>query len=150
MPKSGSKVRQAASRLPKPNVRNTNIGMAEYTPARMGQLLEMGGVLETVAQELARAARKRAHNNRKRIKRGATLRPCDETPLWNALVSHVQPRLAKRGARALLARELDLHRARIGEYFFRRTAMPDAERTLTLLLWLARQPTTAGVLPARK
>lgn len=52
----------------------------------------------------------------------------------------IRPKLRKRGARALLARELGLHRARMGEFFFRRTGMPDAERTLRLLLWLARQP----------
>jgi len=51
----------------------------------------------------------------------------------------VQPNLKKRGQRALLARELGLHRARIGEYFGRKSAMPDAERTLELLIWLGRQ-----------
>ena len=74
------------------------------------------------------------------IKRGATLRPSHDTPLWNALVSLVGPRLRRRGARTLLARELGLHRARVGEYFKRTSAMPDAERTLRLLVWLSRQP----------
>lgn len=61
-------------------------------------------------------------------------------PLWNALLALVGPRLHRRGARALLARELGVHRARIGEYFKRWSAMPDAERTLRLLVWLSRQP----------
>jgi len=56
------------------------------------------------------------------------------------VVALVGPRLRRRGARALLARELGLHRARIGEYFNRPSAMPDAERTLRLLVWLSRQP----------
>jgi hypothetical protein len=60
--------------------------------------------------------------------------------LWNALAALVRPRLRRRGAGALLARELGLHRARIGEYFNRRSTMPDAERTLRLLMWLSRQP----------
>ena len=74
-----------------------------------------------------------------RTGRGGTLRPSMETPLWNAVVTIVRPRLRRRGARALLARELGVHRARIGEYFGRQTAMPDAERTLRLLIWLSRQ-----------
>jgi hypothetical protein len=52
----------------------------------------------------------------------------------------VLPKLQRRGTKALLARELGLHRARMGDYFIRRRAMPDAERTLHLLTWLARQP----------
>ena len=71
------------------------------------------------------------------------MRPSDDTPLWNALVSLVAPRLRRRGARTLLARELGLHRARSGEYFNRHSAMPDAERTLRLLVWLSRQPLDA-------
>ena len=123
--------------------------MAEYVPARLGQLLEIVEMLDYVARELAREARKRVEARRPRPKRGATLRPSAETPLWNALAAAIRPRLARRGARALLARELDLHRARIGEYFDRKSAMPDAERALELLLWLGRQPPLPGDPPAR-
>lgn len=65
------------------------------------------------------------------------MRPSSETPLWNAVISMVKPHLKHRGDRALLARELDVHRARVGEFFDRQTAMPDAERALQLLLWLS-------------
>jgi len=75
----------------------------------------------------------------KRKARGGTLRPGAETPLWNALVEEVRPLLRKRGTRALLARELAVHRTRITEFFITQHAMPDAERTLELLLWLGRQ-----------
>jgi transcriptional regulator with XRE-family HTH domain len=51
----------------------------------------------------------------------------------------VEPLLAQRGSRALLARELGLHRSQVSKFFRRKSAMPDAERTLQLLVWLARQ-----------
>ncbi|MBI5422994.1 MAG: hypothetical protein HZA32_02835 [Opitutae bacterium] len=114
--------------------------MPEYTPARLAHLLAIADILESAARELARETRKRVEARKPRARRGGTLRPSVETPLWNALASAVKRRLIKRGDRALLARELDLHRARIGEYFFEGKAMPDAERALQLLLWLSRQP----------
>jgi len=95
--------------------------------------------LEEISRELARAARKRVSNQRARTKRGATLRPGPETPLWNALIAMAEPTLRRRGAKATLARELGLHRARVSEYFGRRSSMPDAERALQLLVWLSRQ-----------
>ncbi len=114
--------------------------MSDYQPAKMASLLALAEIIDLAARELAKEARKRAEARRPRKKRGSTLRPSAETPLWNALAAAVKPHLAKRGARALLARELDLHRARVGEYFFSGEAMPDAERALQLLVWLSRQP----------
>ena len=67
------------------------------------------------------------------------MRPGLDTPLWQAVVRAVRPHLRERGAKALLARELGVHRARVGEFFIKETAMPDAERTLLLLTWLARR-----------
>lgn len=106
----------------------------------MAEAMAFVSVIDAINRDLTKAMNKRREARRPRIKRGATLRPSDDTPLWNAVVSLVEPRLRRRGARALLARELGLHRARMGEYFRRRRAMPDAERTLRLLVWLSRQP----------
>jgi hypothetical protein len=114
--------------------------MKPYNPSKLARMLALAEVIETIGQELAKEMHQRREARRPRVKRGATLRPSDDTPLWNALIALVGPRLRRRGARALLARELGLHRARIGEYFTRRTTMPDAERTLRLLVWLSRQP----------
>lgn len=114
--------------------------MAADYYSQMAGALAWTDTLIAIEQEMTKALHKRREARRPRIKRGATLRPCDDTSLWNALVSVVGPRLRLRGARALLARELGVHRARIGEYFDRRTAMPDAERTLRLLVWLSHQP----------
>lgn len=68
---------------------------------------------------------------------GATLRPGRETPLWNRLVTQIRPFLKRRGEKAQLARLLGLHRQAVNEYFASRSRMPDAERTLLLLEWLA-------------
>jgi hypothetical protein len=97
--------------------------------------MDLMEVLEIPARELARAMQREWREFRRRP-RGATLRPGRETPLWLALASAVAPHLHRRGARALLARELGLHPSRVSEFFIKKTAMPDAERTLFLLLWL--------------
>jgi hypothetical protein len=106
----------------------------------MAALLGLADIIVVISREMEKDMHRRRGARRPRHKRGATLRPSDDTPLWNGLVSLVAPRLGRRGARALLARELGLHRARAGEYFNRRSMMPDAERTLRLLVWLSRQP----------
>jgi hypothetical protein len=106
--------------------------------------------LIAIAKVLAQAAREAGQQldaHKPRARRGATLRPSMETPLWRAVVTMVKPCLRRHGDRALLARELGVHRARIGEFFGRQTAMPDAERTLRLLVWISRHANkpTAGV-----
>lgn len=108
--------------------------------SKLAGVIALAEIIEEIGRELESATHKRRQARRPRIKRGATLRPSDDTPLWNALASLVGPRLRRRGASALLARELGLHRARIGEYFHSRSSMPDAERTLRMLVWLSRQP----------
>ena len=97
-----------------------------------------------VADELESAATALAREMRKRLKspprsRGATLRPSVDTPLWNALVAAVRPLLNKHGEKVLLARELGLDPSRVTEFFVAQRAMPDAERTLELLIWLSRR-----------
>lgn len=120
-------------------VRITNNSMRPYIHPQIRLLLGLAGGMELVARELAKEARKRIDARKPRSGRGATLRPSAETPLWNAIVTLVKPQLARRGDRALLARELGVHRARIGEYFDTKTAMPDAERALQILVWIARK-----------
>jgi hypothetical protein len=111
--------------------------MPQIGSARLNHLLELAGVLDDLAVDVARSMRKKLKAAPR--SRGATLRPGVETPLWLALVEEMQPWLRRRGAKALLANELALHRSQISKFFVSRSAMPDAERTLELLLWLARQ-----------
>lgn len=106
---------------------------------RLRSLATLAEGVEIAARELARVARKRKDPREPRSRRGGTLRPSAQTPLWNAIVVMVKSQLKHRGDRANLARELGVHRARIGEYFDCQSAMPDAERALQLLVWVSRK-----------
>ena len=112
--------------------------MSQPIHPQLAPLFAFADALEALSRELIREARKRVDAKRPRARRGATLRPGSETPLWNAVVAMTKPQLGRRGARATLARELGVHRARIGEFFDKATAMPDAERALQTLVLLAR------------
>ncbi len=98
----------------------------------MGLLGELGSLAVEQAQ---RSAQRRREARRPR--RGSTLRPGDETPLWNAVVAKVRPHLNARGAKANLARVLEVPRQRVHDYFVTGSQMPDAERMIHVLLWLA-------------
>lgn len=74
---------------------------------------------------------------RKRKGLGVTLRPGVGTPLWNELRSSVHIATRKYGDQAQLGRILGLPRQRVNNYLTGGTQMPDAERTLLLLGWLA-------------
>jgi hypothetical protein len=100
---------------------------------------------EAAVTEARSSARQSA--NRHRPKRGETLKPGPDTPLWNALATTVSAELKKRGEGARLARLLEVPRARVTEMIRQRRRMPDAERTLLLLLWL--QARRGGGDPAR-
>jgi hypothetical protein len=108
--------------------------MSTIPSARLNRTLALADMLEIPAVALARELRRRMQP--KPQSRGATLRPGTETSLWNALAEAVAPHLRRRGEKIRLARVLGLHPARMHEFFIARTAMPDAERTLFLLLWL--------------
>jgi hypothetical protein len=110
--------------------------------ARLTQLLSLVEIVEYLAVEVARDLRRRVKSVPRR--RGATLRPGIDAPLWLALVSLVEPHLRRRGAKALLAHELGLHRSQVSKFFGAKSAMPDAERTLELIAWLSRQREAAG------
>lgn len=92
--------------------------------------------LEGLAGEHAhRAAQRRTEARRSR--KGATLRPGDDTPLWNAVAEKMRPHLRVRGAKSGLARVLGVPSQRVHEYFVAGTQLPNAERMLQILLWLA-------------
>lgn len=84
------------------------------------------------AARLARTAR--GLRQKKRI--GNTLKPGPDTPLWNELSSAIHSRLNRYGEKAHLGRVLAIPRQRVHELFKQRSYMPDAERTLLLLVWL--------------
>ncbi|HWA10939.1 MAG TPA: hypothetical protein VG838_15975 [Opitutaceae bacterium] len=73
---------------------------------------------------------------RRRGRRGQTLKPGLGTPLWNELCRAVRTRLRRHGEKARLGRLLGLPRQRVHELLMSRRHLPDAERTLLLLVWL--------------
>lgn len=77
-------------------------------------------------------------------KRGLTLQPGPDTPVWNELVKQSLPLLKKRGSKAQLARILGISRQRLQVCLKAKSACLDAERTLLLLAWLAGQMKSAG------
>lgn len=95
--------------------------------------------LATAAQGAVRAAARAANGKldaTRREKRGAVIRPGPDTPLWNELAGAVRRALRRRGEKAKLARILGVPRQRLHVLLVARTACPDAERTLRLLVWL--------------
>lgn len=110
-----------------------------YHSARLRETLRMAEALAIVAQALMVAAQKQIAKST-RSRRGQTLRPGAHTPMWNALASAVYPQVRGRyGAQSKLARILGVPPQRVHDYLVARTATPDAERTLQLLVWLAQR-----------
>ena len=101
--------------------------------------LELPVVLAEALFEAAEVAARAAAGKlqRRPRKRGLTLQPSVNTPLWNELVRQVTPLLAKHGTKAQLARVLGLPRQRLQVCLKAKSACLDAERTLLLLAWLA-------------
>jgi hypothetical protein len=109
-------------------------------PRPLDSLIGLLGDLGALAVEHAQRAAQRRKDAR-RPRRGSTLRPGDDTPLWSAVVEKVRPHLRTRGAKANLARVLEVPRQRVHDYFVTGTQMPDAERMIHVLLWLASHET---------
>lgn len=97
----------------------------------MGELLWQAGA--RLAFEAADAAKRVTARKRKG---GATLRPGEATPLWNALATELRAELKEYGHQARLARVMGVSRQTINGWLTGKTSMPDAERTLQLVAWL--------------
>lgn len=112
--------------------------MPYYQPYsdRLGWAADLGAGLLDLVVDLAKSARHLFEIQDYGFKGGKTLRPGVETPLWNQLRRRLRPHLRKYGRQALLGRQLGLPRQRINAYVTGRTQMPDAERTLQILVWL--------------
>ncbi len=93
---------------------------------------------------IAAVAAREARQNRARRKPESTdpankaLHPSSaSTPMWIELRNRLIALTAKRGQKAVLARQIGLPRQRIHKFLKEGSAMPDAERTLWLLAWVA-------------
>ncbi|HEX2853650.1 MAG TPA: hypothetical protein VHO24_10455 [Opitutaceae bacterium] len=98
-------------------------------PAKLAELIFMA------ALEMAKHSR-RAFQTGRPLKRGDTLRPGKQTPLWNELRTQLRSHVVKHGDQANLGRLLGLPRQRVNAFLTEGSQMPDAERTLQLLAWL--------------
>ncbi len=98
-------------------------------------------IAEDAAREAAKTIRKRHRKSR-----GGTIRPGPDTPLWNELAAETRRLIRKRGEKANLGRFLGLPRQRVHEFLMAKSAGPDAERTLLLLVWVSakRRGVTKG------
>lgn len=97
--------------------------------------MAVSGLLADAAFLAARSAHRQMQRTM-RPKRGQTLRPGSDTPLWNELVGALHASLTTYGDKAKLGRYLGLPRQRIDDFLQGKRALPDAERTLLLLHWL--------------
>jgi hypothetical protein len=107
----------------------------EIRHPRLEAALAMGGALAAAAEATARAVKRTRAQARE--SRGETLHPGPETPLWNELASALRNQKWAYGEKANLARVLGVPRQRINDFIIDGKRMPDAERTLLLLHWLA-------------
>ena len=98
-------------------------------------MFDLSEGLAYVAREAIRLARQsyREHHPRHR---GATVRPGPDTPMWNELAAEARRLIRKRGEKVNLGRFLGVPRQRVHQYLMEKSAGPDAERTLRLLLWV--------------
>ena len=114
--------------------------MRDMSNSRIISRLELPAKLIELILEAAMAMAKHSAKafrvEPKRSRRGATLRPGKETPLWNELRAQLRPQLLKYGQQVNLGRVLGLPRQRINAFVTGGGEMPDAERTLQLLAWL--------------
>ena len=109
--------------------------MTHIPTAQLNQLLNASDILVKGAEAAARVARQK-YRAATRLRRGSTLRPGPDTPLWNELATTAQKLLKRRGEKAKLARYLGMPRQRIHLLLVAKTACPDAERALQLLAWV--------------
>jgi hypothetical protein len=98
-----------------------------------------------VAAEAAVRAAQRAHSRAARKPIGSTLRPGPRSPLWNELARVVHAHATRYGDKAKLGRILGVPRQRVDDYLVAHRRMPDAERTLLLLQWLAARQSRADL-----
>lgn len=110
--------------------------LSSHNHPRLDILDPLALALDAAATATARSAKKVLRSRRRP---GATLSPGPDTPLWNELVAECRASLVRYGDKARLARILGVPRQRVHQLLVERTACPDAERTLRLLLWLAHQ-----------
>lgn len=106
------------------------------TPTALQPLLALADELLNASETTARRTAQTYHHVTRKS-RGGTLRPGPDTPLWNELAAETRRLIRKRGEKANLGRFLGLPRQRVHEFLMEKSAGPDTERTLRLLIWVS-------------
>lgn len=88
---------------------------------------------------MAAVAARKEYRYRHRKRGGQVLKPGPDTPLWNVLAATCESRLVRHGDKARLGRMLGVSRQQIHRLIVAKTACPDGERALSLLVWLRSQ-----------
>ena len=104
------------------------------THPRLETALQLGGALVFAAEATARALKKAQAKTKGA--RGVALHPGVDTPLWNEFSLVLRNQKWSYGEKAKLARILGVPRQRVDDFIAGRR-LPDAERALLLLHWLA-------------
>jgi hypothetical protein len=127
------------------NQRRTQCAGVSYHP----QLRAYGELIDILSEAARESARQLARSYREATRQriGSTLRPGSKTPLWNALVAEARPLLRRHGEKAVLARLLGLPRQRVHDFLVGHGRMPDAERTLLLIEWIAARQRPSAPKP---
>jgi hypothetical protein len=108
----------------------------QFPPRQLELPIELAIALMDAATSSVRTAVEQ-HRRKGRPRRGETLKPGADTPLWNELVAAVRAQLTGRyGEKVKLGRVLGLPRQRVNDFLHNRAYLPDAERALLLLVWL--------------
>lgn len=118
---------------------NNGAGLGRY-----GVAIELAGAFVESLIEASRKVAAEKGRGAGRAKGGRAASEAADGALWSSLVVRVTPLLEKRGEKAKLGRELGVSRQQIHAYFKSRTAAPDAERTLRLIVWLVQAEARAA------
>lgn len=108
------------------------------------------GLVESLIEASREITAERMRKAEKAAKGRRSASEAAQGVLWGALAARVAPLLKRRGEKAKLGKELGVTRQQIYAYFNTRTAAPDAERTLRLIVWLAQAETRAAAEAAGK
>jgi len=108
------------------------------------ELLRLGAMAVGESVEKRRA---RARKATREARPGQALFAGVNTPLWNALALALKSECRKRGDQVKLARMVGLSRQRMNNFLHGKGGLPDAERTLVLLNWLAARSKSPGGQP---
>lgn len=114
-------------------------------PLSLQPWLALADLLASTAHESVRVLRQaRRKGAYARPSKGATLRPGPGTPLWNKLACLAAEQIGRKyGDKAALGRVLGVPRQRVHDYLIAKTACPDTERALRLLVWLGTRLTVS-------